>query len=306
MISYYIEKYPNAPLWDAYQTTTIRNNRMQCDHGWDIDLDDGSTNYKIYNNVCLSGGLKTREGYHRIVTNNVILGKGYTCNVPYPKPTYDIFERNILWGSPIYRSSNPLLWGGTRNFNFAHNPDSKKVVPAYGAQQQTQDDAASLYGDVLFTTFQDGHGDFTVSDKSEAVKLGFKNFTMTGFGVISSELKNLAKKPRIEAPKEIASNIFVKTKLKRLLGAKFKTLQTEAELSATGMFDTYGVLLVSVPKNSKLAKMGFKVDDVVIELNSEKIVDEKSFVRTMNRLKTEEHNVKVWRHQKAVTFSFTK
>ena len=75
MISNYIEKYPNAPLWDAYQTTIIRNNRMQCDHGWDIDLDDGSTNYEIYNNISLSGGIKTREGYHRIVTNNVILRK---------------------------------------------------------------------------------------------------------------------------------------------------------------------------------------------------------------------------------------
>ena len=23
----------------------LRNNRWRCDHGWDIDLDDGSTNY---------------------------------------------------------------------------------------------------------------------------------------------------------------------------------------------------------------------------------------------------------------------
>ncbi|SDS23138.1 Right handed beta helix region [Polaribacter sp. KT25b] len=305
MISYYIEKYPNAPLWDAYQTTIIRNNRMQCDHGWDIDLDDGSTNYEIYNNISLSGGIKTREGYHRTVTNNVILGRGYTCNVPYPKPTNDIFERNILWGGTVYKSSNPTLWGGTRNFNFVHNPDSKNVVPAYGAQEQTQDDAESLYGNVLFAG-KPQHGDFTVSNKSAALSLGFKNFPMSGFGVTSDKLKNLAMKPKILAPKEIASNVFVKSKLKGFMGAKFKTLETEAELSATGMFDTYGVLLVSVPKNSKLAKMGFKVDDVVIELNSEKIADEKSFVRTMSRLNAKEHNVKVWRHQKPVAFSFTK
>ena len=30
------------PLWDAMHTTIIRNNRFRCDHGWDIDLDDGS------------------------------------------------------------------------------------------------------------------------------------------------------------------------------------------------------------------------------------------------------------------------
>jgi len=306
MISNYIEKYPNAPLWDAYQTTIIRNNRMQCDHGWDIDLDDGSTNYEIYNNISLSGGIKTREGYHRVVTNNVILGRGYTCNVPYPKPTQDVFERNILWGSPIYRSSNPTLWGGTRNFNFAHNPDSKKVVPAYGAQQQTQDDAESLYGNVLFKESKLKNGDFTVSNKSEALKLGFKNFPMSGFGVTSKELKCLAMKPKILSPKEVASNVFVKKKMKGLFGAKFKTLNTEAELSATGMFQKYGVLLVSVPKNSKLAKMGFKVDDVVIELNSDKIKEEQTFIKNMKSLTGGKHTVKVWRHQSPITFSFTK
>lgn len=304
MISNYIEKYPNAPLWDAYQTSIIRNNRMQCDHGWDIDLDDGSTNYEIYNNICLSGGLKTREGYHRIVMNNVVLERGYTCNVPYPKPTYDVFEKNILWGGEIYRSSNPTLWGGVRNYNFIHNPDSKEVVPAYGVQQQTKDDSASLYGNVLFVNPQ--VGDFSVQNNSQALNLGFKNFPMTGFGVTSDNLKKLVKKTPIRTPKEVASNVFVKKNATTFMGGKMKTLETEAELSATGMFDTYGVLLISVPKTSDLAKMGFKVDDVVIELNSIKILNEKSFTKSMKNLANKEHTVKVWRHQKGTVFSFTK
>ena len=29
-----------------------RHNRWRCDHGWDIDLDDGSSNYVIKNNLC--------------------------------------------------------------------------------------------------------------------------------------------------------------------------------------------------------------------------------------------------------------
>ena len=27
---------------DAVEPTTLRHNRLRCDHGWDIDLDDGS------------------------------------------------------------------------------------------------------------------------------------------------------------------------------------------------------------------------------------------------------------------------
>ena len=58
--------HPEIILLDAQKTTTIRNNRFRCDHGWDIDLDDGSSNYNIYNNICLNGGIKLREGFFRI------------------------------------------------------------------------------------------------------------------------------------------------------------------------------------------------------------------------------------------------
>ena len=129
---------------------------------------------------------------------------------------------------------------------------------------------------------------------------------MTGFGVTSDNLKKMAKKTPIRAPKEVASNVFVKKNMTRFMGSKIKTLETEAELSATGMFDMYGVLLVSVPENSDLAKMGFKVDDVVIELNSIKILDEKSFTKSMKKLANTKHTVKVWRHQQASVFSFNK
>ena len=218
---------------------------------------------------------------------------------------YDVFERNILWGEPAYRSSNPKLWGGSRNFNFIHNPDAKEVVPAYGVQQQTQDDAASLYGNVLFAKAPE-LADFTLAKTSAALTLGYKNFPMTGFGITTNEWKHLAMKPRIQVPKAVASNVFVSKKVKGLLGAKLKTLETEAEISATGMFDKYGVLLVSVPKNSELAKMGFKVDDVVIELNSHKIAKMQTFIKNMKNLAKGEHTVKVWRQQEAKVFSFIK
>jgi hypothetical protein len=53
--------HPEIILLDARKTTVIRNNRFRCDHGWDIDLDDGSSNYHIYNNICLNGGMARRK-----------------------------------------------------------------------------------------------------------------------------------------------------------------------------------------------------------------------------------------------------
>ena len=300
LISYWIESDPNCPFWDAYQVTTLRNNRMQCDHGWDIDLDDGSTNYEIYNNLCLSGGLKTREGYKRIVTNNIILGKGYTCNVPYPKPTQDVFESNILWGVG-YRSSKPKLWGGIRNKNFLHNPSSTAAVPWIRAQSQTQDDADSLYGNANFVKPE--AGDFTVSEDSPALAIGFKNFPMEGFGVTSDRLKELAKSPAIPLPAKSESNEAVKARKLVVLGAEYKKLSTQAELSATGMDSLRGVLLLSVAKSSQMGRYGFENDDVVLKIDGKQIVSKK-FSKTMKQLKAGKHQATVWRGQESHQFEF--
>ena len=51
-----VDEDPSLPFLDAMETTMIRNSRLRCDHGWDIDLDDGSSNYEIYNNLLLAAG----------------------------------------------------------------------------------------------------------------------------------------------------------------------------------------------------------------------------------------------------------
>ena len=302
IISYYIDKYPNSPRWDAYQTTVIRNNRMQCDHGWDIDLDDGCTNYDIYNNLCLKGGLKTREGYYRHVHNNVILG-GYTCNVPYPKPTFDVFEQNIVWARKAYSSSSPTLWGGSRDFTFVHNPSAEKTEPAIGLQEETRDDAGSLYGNAQFMAPEKGN--FQLADNSPALKTGFKNFPMTGFGVVSATLKAEADSPVIVLPSEAAANVFQRPETLNVLGAKVKTLDTEAEYTATGMYDRLGAYLLEVPSDSQLAKLGFKSGDVVIMVDRKLIPRGIDFYRLRRSLVEGTHTVKVWREQEAKRFTFT-
>jgi len=89
----------------------LRNNRWRCDHGWDIDLDDGSTNYEITNNLCLNGGLKLREGFYRLAENNIMVNNSFHPHVWYGN-SEDVFRRNIVFGP--YRPSG---WAspGVRN-----------------------------------------------------------------------------------------------------------------------------------------------------------------------------------------------
>ena len=89
---------PDLPLLDVIKPITLANSRWRCDHGWDIDLDDGSSNYHIFNNLLLNGGLKNREGYNRTVENNIILGDrdgSFHPHVWYNN-SHDIFRNNIV------------------------------------------------------------------------------------------------------------------------------------------------------------------------------------------------------------------
>lgn len=82
-------------MLDAVEPIIIRNNRFSYDHGWDIDLDDGSSNCEIYNNLCLSGGLKLKEGFYRKVYNNILVNNGFHPHVWFEN-NHDVFIRNIV------------------------------------------------------------------------------------------------------------------------------------------------------------------------------------------------------------------
>ncbi|HAM72100.1 MAG TPA: peptide-binding protein, partial [Verrucomicrobiales bacterium] len=92
----WIGKHPDMALWDTVRPVTLRFNRWRCDHGWDIDLDDGSSNYDIHDNLCLAGGIKLREGFFRRVQNNILVDYTFCPHVWYPACS-TVFERNILW-----------------------------------------------------------------------------------------------------------------------------------------------------------------------------------------------------------------
>ena len=102
-VNAWVRQVPELPKLDAVKPIVLANNRWRCDHGWDIDLDDGSSYYIITNNLCLHGGIKNREGFGRVVENNIMVDGGYDPHVWYAG-SGDIFRRNIVWTA--YRPAN--------------------------------------------------------------------------------------------------------------------------------------------------------------------------------------------------------
>ena len=282
----------NLPLLDALEPITIRNSRWRCDHGWDIDLDDGSSNYRIYNNLCLNGGIKHREGFYRVCENNIMVNNSFHPHVWF-RNSQDVFRRNIVFSRyrPV-RVAKP--WGKTCDYNLLHSPGQRDPVPATELRAQSGRDEHSLKADARFVN--PAAGDYRVANDSPALELGFKNFPMDRFGVQRPALRAIARTPRLPLPgRAKASQPTSKAIL--WLGARVKKMETEGEKSATGMFDILGVLFLDVPPDSVAARLGFRTLDVLYELGGRKVNSTGDLRAATDALRGRRTRAKVFRHQ---------
>lgn len=263
-----VAKDPGLPFLDILAPSIIRNSRWRCDHGWDIDLDDGSSHYRIYNNVLLNGGLKMREGYDRVATNNIIINNSLHPHVWYPN-SGDVFKANIV--SSAY---NPAVmsrgipedgkWGGQLDSNLFVTDEIDRIKFL-----QNHADSNSIVGDALFLDPE--RGDFRVAAASPAIQLGFKNFPMNQFGVISPELIKLARQPVIPAIMAASGDGMEETY--DWLMCKVKNVETIEERSAAGLSSTAGVIFLSIPGYSNPGRSGFQTGDVITSFEGTPVIN---------------------------------
>lgn len=245
-------------LLDVVKPITIRNNRFRCDHGWDIDLDDGSSNYHIYNNLCLNGGIKLREGCFRTVENNIMVNNSFHPHVWFGNSD-DIFRHNIV--TKPYYPIQIKNWGKEVDYNLF--PDQKSLDKA----RKAGTDQHSLAGDPLFT--DPATGNYQVRAGSPALTLGFVNFPMDSFGVVSPALKAIAKHSPLPVLQTMATD--VSGKEINWLGGKLRNVSGLGDRSAFGLPDEKGIILDDVSPGSVLAKSALKKNDVIRKLNNKDV-----------------------------------
>ena len=289
-----VQKDPKLPYLDCVKTTIIRNSRWRCDHGWDIDLDDGSSNYEIYNNLLLQGGLKFREGYGRNAYNNIIINNGFHPHVWFDDSASKLTQ-NILMKAhaPI---GQPEQWGREVDRNFFTNAQDLPSHRAAGADQN------SLAGDAEF--IDPAQGDFRVKDSSAALKIGFKNFPMDQFGVKKPSLKSIAKTPVIPALLADDQPVADAVESPRYwLGARLHSLEGE-EFSAFGTRkEDGGVHLVQVPDSSAAKRAGLQKDDLIQELNGHIIRHVTDLLAALTKIANAPLQMKLIRFQKPLALA---
>ncbi len=254
------------PLLDARNTTVLRNNRWRCDHGWDIDLDDGSSNYEIINNLCLRGGLKLREGFQRRVENNIIVGNSFHPHVWY-KGSGDVFRANIVF-TPYKPIRVDPPWGGQVDLNLLHTPGLREPSPAAVLQKQSGRDDHSIAAGARFR--DPARGDYSVEADSPAIPLGFRNFPMDRFGVQAPALKALARTPELPVAQEALAATLRSERDGTpwtWLGASVRNVIGMGEVSAAGLPGETGVLVLDLLDTSEAFRMGLRRADVVLSVD---------------------------------------
>ncbi|PTY07114.1 peptide-binding protein [Opitutaceae bacterium EW11] len=300
-VNAWIQAAPDLPLLDAVKPIQLLHNRWRCDHGWDIDLDDGSSNYVITNNLCLRGGIKNREGFGRIVENNVIVGAGYDPHVWYSH-SGDAFRRNIVWTAYHPANMPPPPWGAEMDFNLVHVSGATSPAAATQLQEKSGRDEHSLVADARFVDPE--HGDYRVQPGSPALALGFENFPMDDFGVQKPELKAIARTPALPRPDAPAAVRTVRDAAAMTwLGARVRNILDENERSAFGLPGVAGVLILEIPSESILALAGLRKGDVILAINGRNVPDSAALAReSAHGRASDPLQIEALRNQKSLLF----
>ncbi len=287
-------EHKNLPLLDVIHPIILRNNRWRCDHGWDIDLDDGSSNYQLRNNLCLNGGIKNREGFYRTVENNIMVNNGFHPHVWYGN-CQDVFRRNIVFKSyrPA-RMSKTEAWGKEMDYNLIHS--RRETSPATPLSKASRRDEHSIMGDAQF--IDPLQGDYRVKEGSPALELGFVNFPMDRFGVTLPRLRAMARTPKLPGSQGTPEQK-VSTRDPRAiiwLGATLRNIVGLGDISAAGLPGEIGVNVLDVSVEGVAAQSGLKVGDVILKCGGEKTDSLADFQRIL-RTAPGTVRLQVWRNQ---------
>ncbi len=297
-----VQKDPSLPFLDMVEPNIIRNSRWRCDHGWDIDLDDGSSQYLIQNNLLLNGGLKMREGYHRTATNNIIVNNGLHPHVWYTD-SGDIFSNNIVFlpyqpaimDATIAKNGK---WGKELDHNFYASPIEFMTRFAVNGC-----DLSSLNGDPQL--IDPAKGDFRVSSTSPALKTGFKNFPMNDFGVLKPSLRRIAKIPAFPLIEIKSDSGPARKVIYKWMDIELQEPSAEQK-SAFGIgFNENGVALSFVPENSEAARKGFHTGDFILQVNGIKIKSIQNLITFIhgNKNSSKKHTFVIIRNQSEISIS---
>lgn len=239
---------------DMLAPNVITRSRFRCDRGWDIDLDDGSSNFIITENLCLNGGIKLREGFLRTVRNNIAVNNTLHFHAWYPD-SGDVVENNIIFDT-YSTYAMPETWGKRIDGNifFAAGTTEPAAVEILASGSGQDENSVAL---------DPGFADPAASDyrPTNPHICGFENFPRE-FGVGYAPLRAKADTPVLPVVerKEAKGESRVLTVFQMTV----KNIETDGEMSVYGTAGYKGALILVVEAGSEAEKRGLAAGDVIV------------------------------------------
>ncbi len=257
-------------MLDDVKTTIIRGNRIRCDHGWDIDLDDGSSNYLIEDNLCLAGGLKFREGFNRTARHNRIINNTFHPHVWFDD-SGDVFEENLVM-RPYLPIGMPSHWGERINRNLLA-VTSCETRSASELQQLSGQDTDSIAQNISF--------DENLRVRQNALNITFNE--QCEYGVIDEKLRAYADKCPIDPPRPL--NLCAESKHRKLEELEFKDIEDDGEMSAYATPGHHGVIVLSIAPHCRWYADGLRADTAIVTMNGTLLNGAEHMIEIYNTLK---------------------
>lgn len=283
------EKRAFAQL-DAYKTTVVRHNRVHAGHAFGLDLDDGTSNYDIYNNLCLGVGIKLRDGFDRRVHNNLLIGSGFELHMSFEQNN-DLIYSNVVYFHKAYNClcvsqgattvfTNNLYWNGT---------EEVAGLP--------EEDFGSSVADPCFTDLE--KGDFRLREDSPALKRGFVNFPVSD--------NDFGRKDRPKPPVFRYIPVKVSDRTCRYHDVVLSDVDGEGIRSAAGLPNYDGAYVAGRDVLGLFCELGLPigVGDVIVRVGDTDIKDSRHFIECFERLPMgQATELVIYRSQKPLTLNF--
>ena len=251
-------------LYDMLDRNQIIDNIVVGKRGFGIDLDDGSTAYDITHNLCVGVGIKLREGFDRVVDNNVIINAPFDYHCAYYQNN-DIIKNNI-----VYNDRALIVYAENRgsNANFSNN---------------------------IWIDKNSKSNDRFREDKTTTLdNLQNSNYNYEGIQNLSNlfdKLKTIDLKSYFDSEKKCVIE-------KKVLGIKYSNVD-ESIRTVVGANSYDGVYIKDINILSKLFFKGVRKNDVILSINNHK-VDIDNFSKMKNNI----HSITVIRKQQEKTLKF--
>lgn len=291
-MGYYGREKRAFALLDARSTSVIRGNRVYATYAFGIDIDDGASNYDIYNNLCIGVGIKLRDGFDRRVHNNVLIGSNLEHHMSFAYNN-DLIYSNIICSRKICNSLC-INEGATTFFSYNTYWNMGNEV-----QDLPEPDHKSIVADPDFLDF--AHGNYQVGENSPAKKQGFLNFPMADEDFGRPDAPNPPAFLYVDGADSDQTFRFYDVLLSNITG--------EGMRSAAGLPDLSGVFILEREVLGLFCKLGLPIGtgDVIRQVGEHKIGNVEDFLEAFREIPLNVPvKISIYRSQKPLELTFIK